>query len=60
MSEFRKCSVCGYTRGFHISFRKEDAGIKIIFICPECGASFDLNLFENRIDEIEPEKGKYY
>lgn len=55
MDEFRTCLNCGYTRGFHISFRKEDNGFKIILICPECGASYDIDLIENRLTEINPQ-----
>lgn len=41
--EFRTCTVCGYDMGFHVSFRKE-AGkpARIVLICPECGARFDV------------------
>ncbi len=34
------CPVCGYTDGFHVSF-KSDGGIKIILICPQCHSRFD-------------------
>ena len=36
------CPVCGYTDGFHVSFKKDDRdSIKIILICPECHSRFD-------------------
>ncbi len=35
------CPVCGYTDGFHISFKVHLGRIKIILICPECHARFD-------------------
>jgi predicted RNA-binding Zn-ribbon protein involved in translation (DUF1610 family) len=60
MEEFRKCLNCGYERGFHSSFKKEEKGFRVIFICPECGSSFDIGLIETRIDELNPEKGKTY
>ena len=42
--EFRTCTVCGYDMGFHVSFQK-GAGdsVRIVLICPECGARFDVN-----------------
>jgi hypothetical protein len=42
--EFRTCTVCGYDMGFHVSFQK-GAGdtARIVLICPECGARFDVN-----------------
>lgn len=40
--EFRVCPVCGYDRGFHVSFLKShQANLKIILICPDCGSRFD-------------------
>lgn len=58
MNEFRVCPSCGYGRGFHSSFKKEGDAFLIIFICPECGASFDLGLQEGRITVKEPVRGK--
>lgn len=40
--EFRKCQNCGYDRGFHSSFIKHSIGYKVILICPECGAMYDI------------------
>ena len=60
MNEFRVCPTCGYGRGFHVSFRKGEQGFSIIFICPECGSSYDLNIVEERLHEIRPEKGERY
>ena len=40
--EFRICPKCGYTLGFHSSFLREEEGYRIILICPECGARYDL------------------
>ncbi len=60
MDEFRTCPACGYGRGFHISFRKEEDTFRIIFICPECGSSFDLGLFQQGLKEINPVKGETY
>ncbi|WP_455391640.1 hypothetical protein [[Eubacterium] cellulosolvens] len=35
------CPVCGYTDGFHVSFKDEVHKLKIILICPECHVRFD-------------------
>jgi len=40
--EFRKCQNCGYDRGFHSSFLEHTKGYKVILICPECGAMYDI------------------
>jgi len=59
MEEFRFCQNCGYKRGFHSSFKKEQDKIKVIFICPECGSSYDLGIFSN-ISDIVPKMGEKY
>jgi predicted RNA-binding Zn-ribbon protein involved in translation (DUF1610 family) len=40
--EFRICPQCGYELGFHSSFLQAEEGYRIIFICPECGARYDV------------------
>lgn len=60
MEEFRICPVCNYERGFHSSFKKEDNKIKVIFICPNCGSSFDLGLIEDRLKELNVKRGERY
>jgi len=52
--ELHTCPACGYQLGFHISFLNVALGTsstplkstrdvnRIILICPECGARFDL------------------
>jgi ssDNA-binding Zn-finger/Zn-ribbon topoisomerase 1 len=60
MEELRECPTCGYTRGFHVSFRQEDGRFRVIFICPECGSSFDIDIFEDRIKKLQPRRGKDY
>jgi uncharacterized Zn finger protein len=40
--EFRKCDACGYDRGFHSSFVKQGERYRVILICPECGARYDV------------------
>ena len=44
--EFRICPACGYERGFHVSFLKNEAEgtppYRIVLICPNCGARFDV------------------
>jgi ssDNA-binding Zn-finger/Zn-ribbon topoisomerase 1 len=36
--ELSTCPACGYTDGFHVSFKKAagPAGWEIILICPQC------------------------
>lgn len=60
MDEFRVCPTCGYSRGFHVSFKKEKERFRVIFICPECGSSFDIDLFEDGITKLQPKRGKDY
>lgn len=60
MEEFRKCPTCGYGRGFHTSFSKDGDKIRVIFICPECGSSYDIELFQTGISDLNPVKGKTY
>jgi hypothetical protein len=51
--EFRVCPACGYDYGFHTSFLRATAGkdspvkstrevYRVILICPECGARYDV------------------
>lgn len=40
--EFRVCPQCGYDLGFHSSFLGDGSGYRIILICPECGARYDV------------------
>lgn len=41
---FSTCEKCGYTIGFHVSFKKgEDNSTVIILICPQCKQSYDVN-----------------
>jgi hypothetical protein len=40
--EFRICPKCGYELGFHSSFLLSEDGYRIILICPECGARYDV------------------
>jgi hypothetical protein len=53
--EFRVCLNCGYDRGFHSSYLNLAAGkpdpvkstsklYRIILICPNCGARYDVGL----------------
>lgn len=42
--EFRKCLVCGFNRGFHTSFLKDGGKYRVIYICPQCGARYDVGL----------------
>jgi uncharacterized protein with PIN domain len=40
--EFRICPKCGYELGFHSSFQRAERGYRIILICPECRARYDV------------------
>lgn len=60
MDEFRMCPSCEYTRGFHAAFRKDPEGIRIVFICPECGASFDIGIVDSLVNDLEPKRGADY
>jgi len=42
--KFYKCTVCGYTDGFHVSFHfQEDSDrAEIILICPSCHQRFQI------------------
>ena len=35
------CPVCGYTDGFHASFKVFNSAIAVILICPQCHTRFD-------------------
>lgn len=41
-NELRICPSCGYELGFHVSFLREKEKLRIILICPNCGARFDI------------------
>jgi uncharacterized protein (UPF0212 family) len=40
--EFHICPKCGYELGFHSSFLRAEVGYRIVLICPECGARYDV------------------
>ena len=42
--EIYTCPTCGYTDGFHVSFKVEESKRKaeIILICPNCHSRFKL------------------
>lgn len=40
--EFRICPQCDYELGFHSSFLRAEVGYRIVLICPECGARYDV------------------
>ena len=42
VDEFRVCPACGYELGFHSSFLRSEEGYRIILICPNCGARYDV------------------
>ena len=39
-----KCPVCGYSDGFHVSYRRTGGKTEIINICPDCHSRFDPGL----------------
>jgi uncharacterized Zn finger protein len=40
--EFRVCPQCSYGLGFHSSLVRSEKGYRIILICPDCGARYDV------------------
>ena len=40
----RRCPVCGYNDGFHVSFQFDDNSKQgsVILICPDCHSRFDM------------------
>jgi hypothetical protein len=42
--ELSICPACGYTDGFHVSFKKSSrpAGWEIILICPQCHKKYSV------------------
>ena len=40
--KFRVCASCGYERGFHVSFLRDGEEQRIVLICPNCGARYDV------------------
>jgi len=42
MKDFSVCPSCGYSKGFHVSFRAEAQGPRIVLICPSCAAHYDV------------------
>ncbi len=40
--EFRICPACGYEDGFHSMFKRDNGGVKWLFICPACHNIFDI------------------
>lgn len=43
-TEFRVCPACGYEDGFHSMFRKKEADIRWLLVCPSCHKLFDIGL----------------
>ena len=41
--ELHACPSCGYKDGFHVSFRREGGSLRIVLICPQCSARFDID-----------------
>lgn len=69
-TDLHTCPACGYARGFHTSFLSANASrdnpvkstrdvYRIILICPECGARFDVGWrislaeFESRFVKVQ-------
>lgn len=60
MEDFRICLSCEYERGFHVSFKRDDAEISIRLICPNCGQSYDIGWQASIVTSFKPEKGMKY
>jgi uncharacterized protein YbaR (Trm112 family) len=43
--ELHICPACGYTDGFHVSFKKAKSskGWNVILICPQCHAKYQID-----------------
>jgi hypothetical protein len=41
MKDFSRCPACGYSKGFHVSFRAEQEHNRVVLICPSCAAHYD-------------------
>jgi hypothetical protein len=41
--KFNTCDICGYDRGFHVSFSKQGEPYEVVLICPECGQRYKVN-----------------
>ena len=41
--ELRICPDCDYARGFHVSFLPEGDKLRVVLICPNCGARYDVH-----------------
>lgn len=43
--ELHVCPACGYTDGFHVSFKKSQRRTRwyVILICPQCHARYQIN-----------------
>jgi len=39
--EFHICDNCGYDKGFHVSFIKQEY-YEIVLICPQCGQRYKI------------------
>lgn len=42
--EFKICPACGYEDGFHSMFKRDNAVVSWLFICPACHQIFDVGL----------------
>lgn len=41
--KFHICDICGYKKGFHISFIKQEESLEVVLICPNYGQQHKLN-----------------
>lgn len=60
MDEFRVCTSCGYSRGFHVFFRQEEGRHRIGLICPGCGQSFDIGWLSTEIAGAKARPGEVF
>ncbi len=38
--ELRSCKACGYSTGFHLSFRRYGDRLEVVLLCPRCEAGY--------------------
>lgn len=57
MDEFRVCISCEYSRGFNVSFKKVEGGVRICLIRPKCGQSCETGWTTSGIKNFKIERG---
>ncbi len=39
-TELHSCKSCGYSTGFHLSFRRFGERLEVVLLCPRCEARY--------------------